>query len=74
MAVINQYDPGRWKRFGYAGPFYDPTAQVLGVATILHGLFPLGFFARSGKQAGHFCSVVGVLLMLTVTIGFKLVK
>lgn len=38
LAIVDQYAPGRWTRFGYAGPLFGGAAMLFGAALLVMGL------------------------------------
>ncbi|TXL68923.1 hypothetical protein [Zeimonas arvi] len=66
LSFFSSYAPGRWTRFGYAGPLFGDAARDFGLAVFVIGLLPLAFFARSARQAGWFAGCIVVLFWAAI--------
>ena len=70
LSFLSSYAPGRWTRFGYAGPLFGDAAQGFGLAVFVIGLLPLAFFAKSARQAGWFAVCIVVSFWVAIVASF----
>jgi hypothetical protein len=73
-AILTEFVPERWTRFGLTGPFFGKDAKVIGTITLLIGLLPLLMFCKNAKQASIIGSLLFVLLMAAIFGGIYLVN
>ncbi len=69
LAIVNNYAPGRWTRFGYAVPLFGDRANLFGVVLLLLSGIPLLLLLKSAHQAILLGTLLGLALLITIFLG-----
>lgn len=73
-ALITEYVPERWTRFGLTNALYNKHAMLYGVTLLIISLLPLLIFCKTYKQGVILGSILFLLLMTTIFGGIYLVN